>query len=332
MTSRTSVLFVGGTGIISAACARQATSQGIQVYVLNRGLSGRPLPDGVHVLTADVNDRAAVRAALGDHEFDAVIDWVAFRPADIDRDLDLFGARTGQYIFISSASAYQTPPESLPIRETTPLSNPFWAYSREKIAAEARLIAEAATRGVAWTIIRPSHTYDETMVPFDGGWTAVQRMRDGKGVVVPGDGTSLWTITHSRDFAVGFAGLLGAPQALGEIYHITADEAITWNSIYRAMAEAAGADPDLVHVASDAIAAVHPEWGAALLGDKSHSMIFDNTKIKTLVPAFSAVTPFEDGAREIVAWHDAAVDRRLCDPAIDHAMDRLVTAYRPRHL
>ncbi|MEV6851011.1 NAD-dependent epimerase/dehydratase family protein [Actinoplanes sp. NPDC051411] len=332
MTSPTSVLFVGGTGIISAACARQATGQGMRVCVLNRGRSGRPLPEGVEVLTADINDRAAVQAALGGREFDAVVDWVAFGAADIDRDLDLFGARTGQFVFISSASAYQTPPERLPIRETTPLSNPFWVYSREKIAAESRLTAEAARRGVSWTIVRPSHTYDETMVPFDGGWTAVQRMRDGKGVVVPGDGTSLWTITHSRDFAVGLAGLLGVAQAIGEIYHITTDEAITWNSIYRAMAAAADADPDLVHVPSDAVATVHPEWGAALLGDKSHSMIFDNTKIKRLVPAFSATTRFEEGAREIVAWHDAAAVRRRCDPAIDHAMDQLVAAYRPRQL
>jgi nucleoside-diphosphate-sugar epimerase len=332
MTGATRVLFVGGTGIISTACARQATSQGIELEVLNRGRTRRPLPDGVGMLTADVNDRGAVRAVLGDREFDAVVDWVAFQPADIDRDLDLFGSRTGQYVFVSSASAYQTPPRSLPIRETTPLSNPFWAYSRDKIAAEARLIDEAARRGVAWTIVRPSHTYDETMVPFDGGWTAVQRMRDGKGVVVPGDGTSLWTITHSRDFAVGFAGLLGDARALGEVFHITTDEAMTWNSIYRAIGEAAGVEPDLVHVPSDAVAAVHPEWGAALLGDKSHSVIFDNTKIKSLVPAFSALTPFDRGAREIVDWHDAAADRRRCDPAIDRAMDALVAAYRPRQL
>jgi nucleoside-diphosphate-sugar epimerase len=269
---------------------------------------------------------------LGDREFDVVVDWVAFTPRDVMRDLELFGSRTGQYVFVSSASAYQTPPESLPINEATPLSNPFWAYSRDKIAAEARLIAESAAGAVPYTIVRPSHTYDETMVPFDGGWTAMQRMRDGKGVVVPGDGTSLWTITHSRDFAVGLVGLLGNPDALGEIFHITADEAITWNSIYQAMADAARVEPDLVHVASEAVQAVHPEWGAALLGDKSHSMIFDNTKIKRVVPSYSAMTPFRQGAAEIVAWHDGDPARRRIDPSIDEAMDKLVAAYRPRPL
>jgi nucleoside-diphosphate-sugar epimerase len=224
-------LFIGGTGIISTACARAAIAQGIELHVLTRGLSRRPMPEPVNVLHADINDRHAMSAALGAREFDVVVDWVAFTPQDIARDLDLFASRTGQYVFISSASAYQTPPESLPITETTPLGNPYWAYSRNKIAAEARLVEEHATRRVPYTIVRPSHTYDETMVPFDGGWTAVQRMRDGKGVVVPGDGTSLWTITHSRDFAVGFVGLLGNPGAVGEAFHITADEAITWNSI-----------------------------------------------------------------------------------------------------
>lgn len=326
------VLFVGGTGIISAASARRAVEQDAEVYLLDRGASIRPTPAGAAVLHADITDSDAVRSALGEIEYDVVVDFLAFTPEDIDERLALFAHRTGQYVFISSASAYQTPPEALPVRETTPLSNPYWQYSRSKAAAEARLAARARSRKLPHTIVRPSHTYDETMVPFDGGWTVVQRMRDGKPVLVPGDGTSLWTITHSRDFAIGLVGLLGNKRAFGEAVHITADHALPWNAIYQAMAEAAGADPDLVHVASDAINATDHEWGAALLGDKANSMVFDNSKIKELVPSFAAVTPFATGAAEIVAWHDADRARKRVDAAMNTTMDKLAAAYRPRAL
>ncbi|MCW2811841.1 MAG: NAD-dependent dehydratase [Friedmanniella sp.] len=327
------VLFIGGTGIISSACVRRALDVGIDLTVLTRGRSTslRPLPEGVTVVTADTNDRASLTGALSG-SYDAVVDWVAFTPDQVQRDIEVFGDRTSQFVFISSASAYQTPPSSLPVRESTPLRNPFWQYSRDKIACEELLMSAYRDSGFPVTIVRPSHTYDKTLVPFDGGWTVMERMRQGKGVVVPGDGTSLWTLTHHTDFAVGFVGLLGRREAIGQPFHITGDDALPWNEIYQEMAFAAGVEADLVHVASDAINLADPEWGAGMLGDKSHSMIFDNTKIKALVPDFAARIPFSQGAREIVAWYDADPARRTVDAEIDATMDRLVEAYRPRSL
>lgn len=327
------VLFIGGSGVISTSAVHEAVRQGMDVTVLNRGESRlRPLPDEVRRLTADSNDPEQVRAALGDAEFDAVVNWVNFVPGQVQRDIDLFTGRTGQYLFISSASAYQTPPTHMPVIESNPLKNPYWQYSRDKIACEELLVNAWREDDFPMTIVRPSHTYDHTLLPFDGGWTVVERMRAGKPVVVPGDGTSLWTITHSRDFAVGFTGLLGKEAALGEPFHITGDEAPTWNRIYRDIASAAGVDdPHLVHVPSDAIAASDPDWGAALLGDKANTMIFDNSKIKALVPEFGRnATPFKIGAREIVAWHDADPERKTVDAERDALMDRLAEAYAPR--
>ncbi|WP_344487443.1 SDR family oxidoreductase [Glycomyces endophyticus] len=327
-----SVLFIGGTGRISTSCVREAVAQGLDVTVLNRGrTSERAVPDGAEVLTADAGDPAAVRAVLGDRTFDAVVNWVVFTPEQVRRDIELFAGRTGQYLFISSASAYQTPPSHLPVTESTPLRNPFWQYSRDKIECEDILTAAYREDGFPATIVRPSHTYDETLLPFDGGWTVVERMRAGKPVVVHGDGTSLWTITHARDFAVGFTGLLGKEAAVGEAFHITGDEAPTWNQIFLHVAAAAGVDePVLVHVPSDAIAAADPDWGPGLLGDKAHSMVFDNTKIKTLVPEFGRrTTPYKLGAREVVAWYDAHPEHRTVDAERDKVMDWLADRYAP---
>jgi len=325
------VLFIGGTGIISSACSRLAVERGIDLFVLNRGSgTGRPLPEQATVLRADVRDPAAVKEALGDREFDAVVDWVAYTPDQVRAGIDLFRGRTGQYVFISSASAYQTPPARLPVTESTPLRNPFWRYSRDKIACEDLLVAAYRDEGFPATIVRPSHTYDRTTVPFDGGWTAIGRMRRGREVVVHGDGTSLWTLTHHEDFARGFVPLLGHPRAVGDAVHITSDDVLTWNQIAEALAAAAGVAPRIVHVPSDAIAAAHPEWGAGLLGDKAHSMVFDNTKLRRLVPDYVATIPFEQGAREIVAWHDEDPGRQRIDERLDAVMDRLVEAYRPR--
>lgn len=326
------VLFIGGTGIISSACAELAIERGMEIYLLTRGNSARTPPARAHLLLADVNNAEEVRAALGGLRFDVIVDWVAFTPEHIMRDAELFWAMTDQYIFISSASAYETPPASLPITELTPLNNPFWEYSRQKIACEELLLHEYLGSGEPITIVRPSHTYDRTMVPFDGGWTVMERMRQGKPVVIPGDGTSLWTITHSRDFAVGFVGLLGNQKAIGGAFHITSDEPMTWNQIYAAMADAARVEADFVHIASDAIAAADPEWGAALLGDKSHSMVFNNSKVKRLVPEFATTTTFAEGAKEIVAWYDADASRRVINAKLDATMDVLVDAYRPRAL
>ena len=327
------VLFVGGSGVISSACSALAVERGIELTVLNRGkTASRPLPPEVTALHADVRDPAAVRDALGDADFDAVVDWLAFTPDHIRAALDLFRGRTGQYVFISSASAYQTPPERVPVLESTPLRNPFWQYSRDKIACEDVLVAAYRDEGFPMTIVRPSHTYDRTLVPFDGGWTALARMRAGKEVVVHGDGTSQWTLTHHEDFARGFVPLLGHPRTLGEAFHITSDDAPTWDQIARALAAALGAEARIVHVPSDAIAAADPEWGAGLLGDKAHSMVFDNSKLKSVVPGWVATIPFERGAREIVAWYDGDPARQQADARLDAVMDRLVAAYRPRSL
>jgi nucleoside-diphosphate-sugar epimerase len=325
------VLFIGGTGIISSACSRLAVQRGLDLYVLNRGsTSVRPLPADVTVLNGDIRDPASAKAALGDLEFDAVVDWVAFTTDHVRADLDLFRGRTGQYVFISSASAYQTPPARLPVTESTPLRNPHWAYSRDKIACEELLTSAYREEGFPATIVRPSHTYDRTTVPFTGGhWTAVERMRQGREVVVHGDGTSLWTLTHHDDFAKGFVPLLGHPRAVGDAFHITSDDVLTWNQIAEALAAAAGAQARIVHVPSDAIAAADPEWGAGLLGDKAHSLVFDNSKLRGLVPDFVATIPFEQGAREIVAWHDEDPARRAVEPEVDALMDRLVERWRP---
>lgn len=325
----TSVLFLGGTGIISTSCTQRALASGMAVAVLNRATSTtRPLPEGCEQLVGDLADPASVREAVGDRTFDVVADFRAFTPDDVRSRLELFEGRTGQYVFISSASAYQTPPGRLPVRESTPLRNPFWQYSRDKIACEDLLVAAYRERALPVTIVRPSHTYDQTLLPFDGGWTVVDRMRRGAEVVVHGDGTSLWTLTHARDFAHAFVGLLGHPAAIGDSFHITSDEWLPWDEIYRTVAAAAGVEPRLVHVPSDAIAAADPEWGAGLLGDKAHSMIFDNSKVKRLVPDYVATTPFAVGAREIMDWYDAEPSRQQVDGALDATMDKLVATYR----
>ena len=326
-----SVLILGGTGTISTEVVRRAVAVGHRVTVVNRGQSAgsgrQALPPEVQVLTADVRDTAAVRAAIGPREFDVVADFLGFVPDQVRDDIELFSGRTGQYIFISSASAYQTPPARLPVTESTPLRNPFWRYSQDKIACEDLLVATYRETGFPVTIVRPSHTYDATSVPLDGGWTVVDRMRRGLPVVVPGDGTSLWTLTHSRDFAVAFVGLFGDPRTLGQAFHITADEALPWNRIFTDLARAAGVEPTLVHVPSDVIARHDADIGAGLLGDKAHSMVFDNSLVRTIVPGWRALTPFAQGAREIVAWHDADPRRQQIDERLNALFDKLVASY-----
>jgi nucleoside-diphosphate-sugar epimerase len=323
--SARSVLFVGGTGIISTAAARRAVTLGWNVTLLNRGQTGkRPVPEGAEVLQADMRDPASVEAALGGRTFDAVADFIAFTPDHVQASVAQFRNRTGQYVFISSASAYQKPPARLPIRESTPLHNPFWQYSRDKIACEDLLVEAYRREEFPATIVRPSHTYDRTLIPTSGGWTDIARMRSGLPVLVHGDGTSLWTLTHTDDFAKAFVGLLARPQALGESYTITSDEFLPWDAIYRTLAAAAGvAEPELVHVPSDVIAAVAPEHGPGLVGDKAHSVIFDNTKIKELVPGYAAEIPFSEGARQIVQWYDAHPDQQDLDQEFMRLSDRL---------
>ncbi len=322
------VLFIGGTGKISSACSALAVERGIDLYFLNRGQTDRPVPAGVTVLTGDIRDPESARAALGDHHFDAVVNWIVFTPDQIESDLALFRGRTGQYVFISSASAYQTPPAHLPVTESTPLDNPYWLYSQNKIACEERLMRAYREEKFPITIVRPSHTYDRTMLPFQGGYTHIHRMRQGKPVIVHGDGTSLWTLTHHRDFAKGFVPLLGNSHAIGDSFHITSDEVLNWNQIAEILADAAGVEAQIVHMASDYINAWDARWGAGLLGDKAASMVFDNTKIKRLVPDFACTIPFSHGAREVLAWFDADPARQVVDEALDALMDRMIETYQ----
>lgn len=272
---------------------------------------------------ANINDPASLQTALGEHKFDAVVDWIAFVPSQVQRDLDLFRGRAGQYIFISSASAYQTPPSSLPVLESTPLDNPFWEYSRNKIACEELLVEAYRKEKYPITIVRPSHTYDRTLLPFDYGYTTLKRMIDGKPVAVPGDGTSLWTLTHHADFAKGFNGLLGHSGAIGEAFHITSDEWLTWNQIYDLVASAAGAEAKKVYVPSTVIGKHDPDRAPGLLGDKANSMVFDNAKVKRLVPSFLCEIPFSRGAKEIVDYFQEDPSRGVVDPKRDAMEDRL---------
>jgi len=322
------VLFIGGTGKISSACTPLAVQRGHEVYLLNRGQTDRPVPNGVKVLTGDIRNPASARAALGDHKFDVVADWIAFTPEHIETDLELFRGRTGQYIFISSASAYQSPPVNLPVTESTPLDNPYWKYSQDKIACEDRLVRAYREEKFPITIVRPSHTYDRTMLPVQGGWTVIDRMRKGQKVIVHGDGSSLWVLTHHTDFAKGFVPLLGNSRAIGEAFQITSDELLTWNQIHEILGRAAGAPkPRIVHVPSDLINAFDPRWGAGLLGDKAASMVFDNTKIRRIAPDFVCTVPYERGAREVIAWFDADPKRQVVDHEFNKLTDRIIAAY-----
>ena len=324
------VLILGGTGIISHAVATQSLADGAEVTVITRGHSvTHPDPEGARVVHGDVRQGDTVADLLGKEEFDVAIDFLAFTPDHIAQDIDLFRDKVSQFVFISSASAYQTPPGRLPVSESTPLRNPYWLYSRNKIACEDALVAEYRTSGFPVTIVRPSHTYDQTMVPFDGGWTVIDRMRRGKPILVPGDGTSLWTITHSSDFARAFTALLGRRDVAGEAFHITGQEAPTWNEIMRTLATAAGVtDVELVGVPSTMAAALDEEFGSSLVGDKANSMLFDNSRIRSIARGWEATIPFAQGAKEIIAWHDADESRRVVDPHMDQVFDTLIERVR----
>ena len=322
------VLFIGGTGIISSACSELAVSRGIDLYHLNRGKSASLRPvSGVKTIQADIRNYTETEHALGDHKFDVVVNWIGFTPDQIQADIDMFSSRTDQYVFISSASIYETPPSSLPITEDTVLSNPFWEYSRIKIACEDLLRKSYLEQGFPYTIVRPSHTYDKTLIPLQGGITALMRLKQGLPVVVHGDGSSIWTLTHHKDFAKGLVGLLGKEEAVGQAYHITSDEWLSWDNIFRLMGAALGVEPNIIHIPSDLIATYDPVFGEGLQGDKTHTMIFDNSKIKTLVPDFSAEIPFEQGAREIVAWYEADAARQKVDPHLNGLFEKMIQDY-----
>jgi nucleoside-diphosphate-sugar epimerase len=326
------VLFIGGTGIISTACTQLAAERGIEVTLLHRGQRSAQLPRGVKTIQADIHDAAAVTEALGASTFDAVVDWIAFEPAHVERDIELFAGRTRQYVFISSASAYQKPVGDYLITESTPLANPYWTYSQLKIACEDRLMREYRNNGFPVTIVRPSLTYGETQIAlavnsWAQSYTVVDRMRRGKKVIVPGDGTSLWVITHNTDFAKGLVGLLAREQAIGHAFHITSDEVMCWDQWYRLTAEAAGVQADIIHVPSDFIASCIPESRGGLLGDKAVSVVFDNSKIKRFVPGYRATLPFSEGIRRTIAWFDGDASRRQVDEAANTRWDTLIDVY-----
>jgi len=323
------VLFIGGTGFISSAASRLAIADGLDLYVLNRGSRMAP-PPGSHSLTADINRPNDVRDALRGMDFDVVVDWIAFTPSDIERDLALFRGRTKHYVFISSASAYQKPPAHYVITESTPLHNPYWVYARNKIACEQRLMQACHDEGFPATIVRPSLTYDHNLPIAIGGWgcyTLADRLLAGRPIIVHGDGTSLWVVTHADDFARGLLGLLGQERALGEAFHITSDEVLTWNQIYQTIAEELGVQANIVHIPSDFIAEAAPQLAGSLLGDKTWSAVFDNSKIKSFVPDFHAEIPFREGARRALAWFSADESRRCVDDAVNAEMDRILAAY-----
>jgi nucleoside-diphosphate-sugar epimerase len=328
------VLFIGGTGLISSASSQLAVARGMDLTILNRGRTKKyDVPQGARLLAGDIHaDRQAITELLKDQRFDAVVDWVAFTPADIENDIALFSGKTRQFIFISSASVYQKPPNHYLITEDTPLANPHWAYSQNKIACEERLMLEYRERGFPITIIRPSLTYGPSQIPMITGswqhpWTIVDRMQKGGKVIVPGDGTSLWPLTWNGDLAKGLVGLLGREQAIGHAFHITSDEVLSWNQIYIELAHALGVEPNIVHIPSDLIAAHDPSSYGSLIGDKIYSVVFDNAKIKRFVPDFVATVPWTEGVRRALAWFEADASRRTIDDEAVKTWDRILAAY-----
>ena len=320
------VLFIGGTGIISSAVSKLAVERGIELYHFNRGKSHRKI-EGVKNITGNIRNVAETKEILKNYDFDVVVNWITFTPEQVQADIEIFRGITRQYIFISSASAYEKPISKLPITEETPLINPFWQYSRDKAECERILMEAYQNENFPVTIVRPSHTYDNTLIPNDWGYTILDRMIKGKKTIIHGDGTSLWVLTHNSDFAVGFIGLLGKKEAIGEAFHITSDELLTWNQIYKMMADELGFPLNAVHIPSDFIAKYAPDHGAGLLGDKAHSVIFDNSKIKRLVPEFQCKIPFSEGVKEIISWYKNNPEWQVVNEETDKKIDEIIAAY-----
>ena len=329
--SRARVLYVGGTGTISASCVRLSVETGMQVTVLNRGRNsaGRELPDDVTWVSADVEDPASLEAAIGDAEYDSVVNFLSYDAEDARRFVDLFAGRTRQYVHISSASVYGKPVLQTPIVESTPTHNRFLEYARAKLRAEHALEEAYATRDFPVTIVRPSHTYDDANPPLPGGWTVLARIAAGREIPVHGDGTSLWTLTHAEDFAVGLVGLLDNPRAIGETFHITGSDVYTWDQIYTIIGEAVGVPAQLVHVPSELFPVVAPDWfwSELLIGDLAHSAVFDNAKIHRFVPSYAPRLTFHRAASRMVQWQRAHPAETALDPGTDAVLDRLVDAY-----
>jgi len=326
------VLFIGGTGVISTSVSEAAVQDpDIELFLFNRGSKRSSIPPKAKLIIGDIRDKHSTSEVLKEYSFDVVVNWVAFKPEHIKSDISLFKGRVGQYIFISSASAYKRPPEHYLVTEDTPLENDLWQYSKDKIDCEA-LLTKEASKDLPYTIVRPNYTYDQTMIPFIFNsrrkrYTLIDRIRKGKKIIVPGDGTSLFTITHSRDLARGFISLMGNRKAFGEAFHITSDEVKTWDQYALLTGKAAGKEPDILHVTSEQIISLAPEYAGGLLGDKSYSLVYDNSKLKKLVPGYKAVIPFEEGIKESVSWYDNNPDMCSTDDEFDLLCDRIVSRF-----
>lgn len=326
------VLFIGGTGNISSEVSRLALKKGMELYLLNRNNREEFTPERARLIQGDIRNEEESHELLKNYSFDVVVDWIAFTPEHIRTDLRLFKGKTGQFVFISSASAYQKPLDHFLITEKTPLVNPYWDYSRNKIACEELLFEEYHQNGFPVTIVRPSHTYGVTSMPCiynsrKSTWSIVERMKRGKRIVLPGDGTSLWVVTHNTDFAKAFTGLLGHPKAIGEAFHITSDEVLSWNQLTLSLGEAAGVTPELYHVSTDFLTACLPHRQSELVGDKINSVCFDNAKVKGLVPDFTCTTPFAEGIKQSIAWYREHPELLWLDEEWDRECDRLIAAH-----
>ena len=324
-------LFIGGTGQISMAITRKLVNDGWEVYVLNRGNRKAELPEGVNSIVADINDEAAVLKAIEGMHFDCIGEFIGFTVDQVERDYRLFKGKTNQYIYISSASAYHKPVGHYVIDEGTTLANPYWEYSRNKIACEEYLMKKYREEGFPVTIVRPSHTYDERNIPLGvhgekGFWQVIKRMQEGKPVIIQGDGTSLWTLTFNTDFAIGYTGLMGNKHAIGEAFQITSDETLTWNQIYETIADALGVELKAVHISSDFLAAVGEKYDytGSLIGDKSNSVVFDNRKLKAIVPQMTTYVPFQTGVRKSLDYVLSHPECQVEDPEFDEWCDKVI--------
>lgn len=325
------ILYVGGTGTISWSCVKRSVALGHEVAVLNRNrtASRRPLPETVEVLEADFAEPASVEKVIGHREFDAVANFISFAPDQVQRSIGLFGARARHYVHISTAALYQKPPRRVPYLESTARRSPTSQYAQQKIAAEDILMDAYATRDLPVTIVRPSHTYDDARPPIPGDWTVLDRMLRGDEVVVHGDGTSLWTVTHAEDFALGFVGLLGNRQTYGEVFHITSDFVYSWNELYQTVAAAIGVEARIVHIPTDLLRVGAPDWfwSELIEGDLQYSVTLDNAKIRSYVPEFVSTISFANGARRIAAWRAEHPNIAVGDASLNAIFDRLVRGY-----
>lgn len=328
------ILIIGGTGLISSACSDLAVARGHELFIVNRSTSAHySVPEGATVLQADIyKDEARIGSLLADHRFDAVVDFLAYTTEDIERDLRLFRGKIDQFVFISSASVYQKPPKHYLITEETPLENPYWGYSRNKIACEDRLVQVHREEGFPITIVRPSLTYGTSQIPLVGAswshpYTVIDRMKLGKKVIIPGDGTSLWVLTWNADFAKGLIGLLGNDEAIGEAFHITSDEVLTWDQIFLEVYQALGLEPNIIHISSEMIIRHDPDKLGTLLGDKVNSVVFDNGKIKRFVPGYDCEVNWAEGIRRSLTWFESHPEFQTIDHGMNNQWDRIISAH-----